>query len=188
MMRTSAAHTNDQMTIDIRGDMAHTKPYGLLNLIRLSSRDYKSNRGNEEGVETAEYLRWRQVKWHPFCSASHALFVLICACLLLSKNGIIHPNPKWFPGGTRTRVNLFVLAEPSRTPETPSTKILSCRTRRTKQRPSSRLGKLETDDAVPSNISLGLTPAPGLFHCYSSLIQAYDCWIKLVAEMAYYSH
>ena len=50
------------MSVDARRGMAHDKPYGLLYHIRLVARDDKSNTGNKEGKETAEYQRWKQGK------------------------------------------------------------------------------------------------------------------------------
>ena len=44
-------------------------------------------------------------------------------------------------------------------------------------------GQPETDDAISSNTSLGLTPAPGLLHC---VIRFHNCYAKLVVE-AFYS-
>ena len=63
MIRTTTAQTNDQMSPDVRGGMAHVarqthKPFELLDPIR----DDKSNRGNKESKETAEYWRWRRLE------------------------------------------------------------------------------------------------------------------------------
>ena len=109
---------NDQMSVDARRGMAHNKPYGLLDHIRRVARDDKSNTGNKEGKETAEYQRWKQGKWHQFWALPaamrcHALCILICIYLLLSRNGIIHPNPNCWSRGTQLS-NKSVTVEPIR--------------------------------------------------------------------------
>ena len=107
MIRTFAAHTNESTikSVDVRGDMTHDKPYGLLDHIRLVVRDDKSNRSNKEGKETAEISaveNGNQFWALPPARRCHALCVLVCACLLLFRNRITHPNPKcWSPHSTR---------------------------------------------------------------------------------------
>ena len=75
------------MSVDARRGMAHNKPYGLLDHIRLVARDDKSNTGNKEGKETAEYQRWKQGKWHQFWAlprlqgaAMPCVYLFVFAC------------------------------------------------------------------------------------------------------------
>lgn len=151
--QVSAAHTDDQVSIDGHGDGARQaqNPDGLFDFIC----DEKSHRGIKEGEETAAFRRGRSVDVGLGEMASN--FVEGSAC-----TGGKFVCAWVHPAGPRNHTPTH-----DGPPEPASKEHVHVHATK---RPSSRFGQLEIGDAIPCNTALGLTElAPaGVPHCFAS--------------------